>query len=141
VPTAAQARSEAAQQGAGFDLSHIGQIGQMIAAAQQSGSIQVQNIEPGQMQGVDFDGSGLRDEIMGIMREHGIDPESGATESFNAAEMPAMQQQIMNALSRRGLNFGQGWPGSVPGAPPEAETRLPSGWDPSKQVNPPAGSD
>jgi hypothetical protein len=55
---------------------------------------------------------GLREEIMQIMRNHGIDPETGATGSVDASAMPQMQQEILQALSRHGLDFGAGGAGN-----------------------------
>jgi hypothetical protein len=53
-------------------------------------------------------GSGLREEIFEIMRQHGIDPESGTASNVNAADYGDMQRQILEALGRHGLNFGDG---------------------------------
>jgi hypothetical protein len=58
---------------------------------------------------------GLREEIMQIMRNHGIDPETGATGSVDASAMPQMQQEILQALSRHGLDFGAGGAGTQAG--------------------------
>ena len=63
-------------------------------------------IEQGQSQTIDMRGSGLREEILGIMREHGIDAESGSAEAVDASAMPEMQQQILEALARHGINPG-----------------------------------
>jgi septum formation topological specificity factor MinE len=80
--------------GAGFDL------GTMLG-----GGIQI-NQSP---QSIDMSGvEGLREEIMQIMRNHGIDPETGATGSVDASAMPQMQQEILQTLSRHGLDFGAG---------------------------------
>ena len=46
---------------------------------------------------------GLREEILGIMSEHGIDPAAMSAEHINAAAMPAMQQQILDAISQHGV--------------------------------------
>ena len=61
-------------------------------------------------------GNELRDEIFGIMREHGVDP-TGATPpaAGNMQSYAQMQQQIMEAISRHGYDFGAQQPPSEPG--------------------------
>jgi hypothetical protein len=50
----------------------------------------------------------LRDELMEIMKRHGVDPVKGMTGGYDPAEMSAMQQEIMAAYSRRGFDLGLG---------------------------------
>jgi septum formation topological specificity factor MinE len=91
--------AEAAIQAGGFDLAQLGQIGQMIAQAAHEGSIQ---IHQGPTQSIDLsDQSALRDEIMEIMSEHGIDAKAGITGEIDASRLPAMQQQILEAIGRQ----------------------------------------
>jgi hypothetical protein len=85
-----------------IDLSNLGS---MIQSAIDSGNV---TIEQGPSQTIDMRGSGLREEIFEIMRQHGIDPESGTASNVNAADYGDMQRQILEALGRHGLNFGDG---------------------------------
>lgn len=99
-------------QGAGqpqaFDLSTVAGLGSMfgmIQQAMQSGSIQVSH---GENQVIDLQGnSGLRDEILGAMRQHGIDPDAAQGSQINAGDMPALQAQIMQALENAGVDVSQ----------------------------------
>jgi septum formation topological specificity factor MinE len=50
----------------------------------------------------------LRDELMEIMKRHGVDPAKGMTGGYDPSEMSAMQQEIMAAYSRHGFNLGLG---------------------------------
>jgi hypothetical protein len=84
----------------GLDLSNLGS---MIQTAIDQGNV---TIEQGDAQTIDMRGTGLREEIFGIMRQHGIDPESGTASNVNAADYGDMQRQILEALSRHGLDFG-----------------------------------
>ena len=72
------------------------------------GSIEIQagdvNIQQDAAQTIDMRGSALGDEIRDIMRQHGIDPDGGATGQIDASAMPAMQQQILEALGRHGID-------------------------------------
>jgi hypothetical protein len=96
--------------GAGMPLD-MAQLGTSIQRAFASGNGQVQQKQP---QVIDARGSGLRDEIFEIMKQHGIDPQSGATHDFDASKMPEMQAQIMAALGQHGIQFPgqQGTPGA-----------------------------
>ena len=53
-------------------------------------------------------GTGLREEILGIMEQHGIDPESGTAQNVDANAYGDMQQQILEALARHGIDPGAG---------------------------------
>jgi hypothetical protein len=63
--------------------------------------------DPAQIQQMQASGDALRDEIFGIMKEHGVDP-TGATAptATNMESYAQMQQQIMEAVSRHGYNQG-----------------------------------
>src|SRR5262245_6299223 len=56
----------------GLDLS---QLGSMIQSAVEQGNV---TIEQGPTQTIDLRGTGLREEILGIMQNHGIDPDRSA---------------------------------------------------------------
>ena len=100
----------------GFDiqggLEALGGLGGLLSIIQQaarqgnlqvSSNVDVEGLEP---QTVNMQGTGLREEIFEIMRRHGIDPDSGQAQSVDASAMPRMQQEMLEALSRHGLNFG-----------------------------------
>ena len=64
-------------------------------------------IVQGPAQTVDLRGTGLREQILGIMQEHGIDPEPGtAATSVDAGDYGEMQRQILVALSSHGADLG-----------------------------------
>lgn len=75
----------------------------MIQQAMAQGNVEVTQ---GESRTIDLRGSGLREEIMGIMREHGIDADPGSGQQIDASSMPGMQQQILEALEQHGLDLG-----------------------------------
>ena len=78
-------------------------LGSMLQQASAQGNIHVTQ----ESQTVDATGSGaLRDEIVGIMRQHGIDPESGAAQNVDASAYGDMQRQMLEALQRHGIDLG-----------------------------------
>jgi hypothetical protein len=96
-----------------FDVQNVGgldglqtlmQLGPMIQQAIASGNVQITQGEP---EVLDMRGSGLREEIMGIMSQHGIDPESAtANQNIDAAAYGDMQQQLLAALAKHGIDPG-----------------------------------
>jgi hypothetical protein len=73
------------------------------------GSIEIEagnvHIQQDSAQTIDMRGTELGDEIRSIMKQHGIDPEGGASGTqIDASAMPAMQQQILEALGKYGLD-------------------------------------
>ena len=87
----------------------------MIAEAARSGNIQIQqgdSVEVDGPQTIDLQGSGLRDEILGILDQHGIDPDPASPQQIDASQMPEMQQQIMDAIARQGVDLSQFMPGA-----------------------------
>ena len=75
-------------------------LGALVQQAAAQGNIEVTQSS------IDLRGSGLREEIVGIMRQHGIDPESGSGASVDASAYGHMQQQMLEALQRHGLDLG-----------------------------------
>jgi hypothetical protein len=73
----------------------------MIQQAMAQGNVDVDQDAP---QTIDMRGSGLREEIIGIMQQHGLDPESMSGQQVDASAMPAMQQQILEALGKHGID-------------------------------------
>lgn len=76
----------------------------MMQQAFQSGDIQVTQ---GENQVIDLRGSGLRDEIIGALEQHGIDPDAAQGSEINASDRPGLQEQIMQALQDAGVDVGQ----------------------------------
>jgi hypothetical protein len=112
-PVVGQQVEGAQQLPGGIDLS---QLRPMIQSAIAQGNV---TVEQGPAQTIDMRGSGLREEIVGIMKSHGIDAEAGdAQASIDAGDYGDMQKQILEALSKRGLNLGDG---GVQIQPPEHE--------------------
>lgn len=97
----------------------LAQIGPMIQQAMAEGSMTQNpdgsysigsvNVEQGEATTIDLSGTDLRDQILGIMREHGIDA-SGQTQgqSIDPSTIPGMQQQILDALSKHGIDPAAG---------------------------------
>ena len=82
-----------ASMGVADGLAALTQIGPMIQQAIASGNVQISQGEP---QVLDMRGSGLREEILEIMGQHGIDPQKGVVDgSADPNSYAAMQQQIM----------------------------------------------
>ena len=85
---AAEAQKQMAD--AGMDLGQIAQIGQMIAEAARSGNVQIQHGDPQAIeldaaQTIDLGGSGLREEILGILEQHGVDPDPASPQEIDAS--------------------------------------------------------
>jgi hypothetical protein len=100
-------------------LAGLMQLGPMIQRAIESGNVQ---IEQGPTQTFDMRGSGLREEILQIMQQHGIDAEAGTAsgQQVDAAAYGDMQQQILGALSKHGLDLSGGTPGAQIQPPAES---------------------
>lgn len=82
-------------------LAMLAQLGPAIQQAMKTGNVQISQGEP---QVLDMRGSGLREEIMGIMSQHGIDPVAGtAGETVDAGKYGDMQKQIFEALAKHGV--------------------------------------
>lgn len=84
-------------------LAALSQLGPMIQKAIAEGNIQ---IEQGGSQTIDMRGTGLREEILGIMQQHGIDAESGTAQNVDAGAYGDMQRQLLDALARHGIDPG-----------------------------------
>ena len=75
--------------------------------------------EPGSSQTLDLRGTGKREEIQEVLREHGIDPDQKG-QTIDASEVPGLRQALLKALFRGVPNSG-GIDGgiSAPKKPPE----------------------
>jgi hypothetical protein len=95
-------------------IKHMQQMQPMLE--QQMKAAMANPPDQAQIEQMQASGNELRDEIFGIMREHGVDP-TGATppSAANMQSYAQMQQQIMDAISRHGYNVGTSSPPSEPG--------------------------
>jgi len=84
-------------------LAALSQLGPMIQKAIAEGNVQ---IEQGGSQTIDMRGTGLREEILAIMQQHGIDAESGTAQNVDAGAYGDMQRQLLDALARHGIDPG-----------------------------------
>ena len=82
----------------------LGALMAMMQQAFQTGNIQVSQ---GEGQVIDLRGSGLREQILGALEQHGIDPDAAAGSQINAGDVPGLQDQIMDALRDAGVDVGQ----------------------------------
>jgi hypothetical protein len=91
----------------GFDFSggaDLGSVLGMMQQAFQSGNYEI-NIDQAEGQTIDMRGTGLRDEILEAMRQHGIDPENATAQGqINAADYQGLQEQILQALRNHGVD-------------------------------------
>ncbi len=85
-------------------LAALSVLGPMIQQAMAQGNVQ---IEQDASQTIDMRGTGLREEILEIMRQHGVDAEAGtAARNVDASAYGDMQQQILAALAKYGIDPG-----------------------------------
>jgi hypothetical protein len=97
----------------GAEGTDMAAIGEMIQTAFEQGNVEVSE---GQSQVIDLRGSGLREQILEAMREHGVDAEAGSGQTIDAGAVPGLQEAILKALAQHGVDPQQ--PG---GASPGAE--------------------
>ena len=81
-------------------LAMLSQLGPMIQQAMKTGNVQISQMPP---QVIDMRGTGLREEILGIMGQHGISTDGSSGETVNAADYGEMQKQIAEALEKHGV--------------------------------------
>lgn len=84
-------------------LSALTQLGPALQQAMAEGNV---TVTQGPTQTIDMRGSPLGEEIKEIMRQHGIDPDGQGQsgQSFDAADFGDMQQQILAALVKHGVD-------------------------------------
>ena len=105
-----QAFPQAGQPGVSFTgATDLAGMLAMVQQAFQSGNIQVTQ---GENQVIDLRGSGLREEIIGALEQHGIDPDAADGSQINAADVPGLQEQIMQALQNAGVQIDQSGDGT-----------------------------
>jgi hypothetical protein len=100
-------------------------IGELVQKAFEQGSVEVSE---GESQVIDLRGSGLREQILEAMREHGVDAEAGGGQTIDAGAVPGLQEAILKALAEHGVD---------PQQPGEAR---PVDEGPGGQERPPGGS-
>ncbi|HEY6639077.1 MAG TPA: hypothetical protein VIZ61_15465 [Solirubrobacterales bacterium] len=61
--------------------------------------------QPGGSQTVDLRGTGKREEIQGVLREHGIDPDQ-RDQTIDASQVPGLRQALLRVLFGRVPNSG-----------------------------------
>jgi hypothetical protein len=61
--------------------------------------------QPGSTQTIDLRGTGKREEIQQVLREHGIDPEKKG-ETIDASTVPGLREALLKALFRGVPNSG-----------------------------------
>ena len=49
----------------------------------------------------------MRDEMREVMREHGVDPDSGV--AMDASSVPGLQEALMKVLAKNGVDLSQYW--------------------------------
>jgi hypothetical protein len=86
--------------GGGMDMAAIMA---MMQQAFQNGNYE---ITQGENQVIDLRGTGLREQIMGALEQHGIDP-NAQDGQIDAGQVPGLQEQIMQALQEAGVDVGQ----------------------------------
>ena len=79
--------------------------------------------------------AGLRDNMLEILKRHGIDPMSGQTAAINAAEIPGLTEEIQGALAGHGIQIPTvAWsPQGMPGLMQMGEP--PHGSDPARRIH------
>jgi hypothetical protein len=50
---------------------------------------------------------GLRDEMREVMRQHGVDPDSGV--AMDASSIPGLQEDLLKVLAQHGVDLSQYW--------------------------------
>jgi hypothetical protein len=61
--------------------------------------------QPGASQTIDLRGSGKREEIKGVLREHGIDPEKKG-QTIDASQVPGLREALLRVLFKGVPNSG-----------------------------------
>ena len=79
--------------------------------------------------------SGLRDDMLAILKRHGIDPMGGQMTAINATDIPGLTEEIQSTLAGHGINVAaMGWsPQGVPGLMQMDEP--PHGADPAERIH------
>jgi hypothetical protein len=87
--------------GAMDGLALLTQLGPMIQQAMAQGNV---HVEQGAAQTIDARGTELGDEIREIMSQHGIEPGGAVASGVDANSLAGMQQQILQALAKHGID-------------------------------------
>ena len=78
---------------------------------------------------------GLHDDMLEILKRHGIDPMSGQMSAIDASDIPGLQEEIKSTLAGHGINVGaMAWaPQGTPGLMQIGEP--PHGSDPAERIH------
>jgi hypothetical protein len=68
--------------------------------------------QPGSSQTIDLRGTGKRDEIKQVLREHGVDPDQKG-QTIDASKVPGLREALLKALFR-GVPNSDGIGGGIP---------------------------
>lgn len=84
------------------------------------GPVEVSKVEHESTQSIDLRGTGVRDDVEKVLREHGIDPDKEG-QTIDASTVPGLQEAILGALGDAGLKLPNagGFGGGV--APPQQD--------------------
>lgn len=87
-----------------------------VAGSELPGSTGAAGVEPDKWQSVDVQhagtegnvldlrGSGAREDVIAALKRHGIDPDQHG-QQVNTADIPELQQEIVEILKKRGVNL------------------------------------
>ena len=80
------------------------------------------------------DVGGLRDDMLEILKRHGIDPMSGQMTAIDASDIPGLTEEIQSTLTTHGIQVPMGWlPQGTPGLMQIGEP--PHGADPTERIH------
>lgn len=115
IPEPGTPEFEAAVQGSALPDSQSVSMGEQgWASASQPGEA---TVESSSSETIDLRGSGAREEIEGILREHGIDPDKQG-QTIDASTVPGLKDAILGALGDAGVQIpGAGGFGGGVGVP------------------------
>jgi hypothetical protein len=91
-----------------FDVTGAGDIAGLMTVLQQAFQSGNYQVTQGENQVIDLRGSGLREQILGALEQHGIDPDTAQGGQIDAGQVPGLQEQIMQALNEAGVDLGDG---------------------------------
>ena len=115
------------------DATSAEELGKRVAAQMGFDPGEVQ-VEQGASQTVDLRGTGAREELLEVLRQHGIDPDKKG-QQIDASTMPGLQDAIFKVLGAAGIQIPgmADGPGTTVAAGPGG-MRVASSADPVAQV-------
>ena len=117
IPEPGTPEFEAAVQGSALPDAQSVEMGQSgWTSATKPGDV---TMESSSSQTIDLRGSGAREEIVEVLREHGIDPDKEG-QTIDASTVPGLQEAIFSALGEAGVQIpGAGGFGGGVAPPPQ----------------------